>query len=115
MRTLLSIVTLTILAAGCDSITGASNIEYRVSGNAGRASITYQSSDGGTSQTTNSTLPWSYSWKAAKDDFLYVSAQNSNATGCVTAEIYRKSELLDVATSCGAFVIATASGTNNSK
>lgn len=102
----------TIAFAGCNAITGASNIEYRVSGSAARASLTYESAGGGTSQESNRTLPWSHSFRAERDAFLYVSAQNSGQTGCVTAEIYKNGDRLESATSCGAFVIATASGTN---
>lgn len=96
---------------GGNPLTGSSNIEYRVSGTLTgmRGSITYQSSSGGTSQTSDSTLPWSYSLTAHKDDFLYVSVQNSGRDGCVRAEIYRGDKILDSGFSCGAFVIATAS------
>jgi hypothetical protein len=108
------ILTLGLLAlalSACNSLTGVSNIEYRVSG-AARASITYQNSSGSTSQIADRTLPWSYSLTAQRGDFLYVSAQNSGSTGCVRAEIYKGSVLFESGFSCGAFVIATASGTN---
>lgn len=111
LTTILLAVVVTI-GAGCDSLTGASDIEYRVRGTAARASITYQSSAGGTSQTTDSLLPWSYTYKADRDAFLYVSAQNSGQTGCVVAEIIRKGSTLESVQSCGAFAIATASGNN---
>jgi hypothetical protein len=50
---------LALTLAGCNTLTGSSNIEYGVSGGAARASITYQNSSGGTSQTSDSILPWS--------------------------------------------------------
>ena len=93
---------------GGNPLTGSS-IEYRVSGTAVRGSITYQNSSGGSSQTSDTVLPWSYSLTASRDDFLYVSVQNSAREGCVRAEIYRGDRVLESGFSCGAFVIATAS------
>lgn len=112
MNSRLLLLTLALALAGCKSITGASNVEYRVSGTAVRAAVTYQNSDGGTSQVGDTILPWSSTFTADKGDFLYVSAQNSGSTGCVRAEIFKKGELLESGFSCGAFVIASASGTN---
>jgi len=83
-------------------------ITYRVSGTARRAAMTYQTGPGSTQQT-ESTLPWSSNLQAHPRDFLYISAQNQDDSGCVEVRIQRGSETLKQAQSCGAYVIATAS------
>ncbi|MGE0363051.1 MAG: hypothetical protein AB7R67_20225 [Vicinamibacterales bacterium] len=99
--------------ASCDTITGASNIEYRIGGGAARVSVTYQSSSDGTSQAASVTPPWSYSWKAKRGDFLYVSAQVIQGNGTVIVSIYKDGDLVDSAQGTGFGAIATASGTND--
>lgn len=101
---------LALTFSGCQSITGASDIMYEVTGT-GRASITY-SEDDSTNQSNDVTLPWTHSFRASRGEFLYVSAQRDGGAGCVFARIYKKGEVLESGTGCGAFAIATASGTN---
>lgn len=109
MRLLALTLLTTLLASGCDSITGASNIEYRVSGTATRVSLTYET-EGGTSQVASVALPWSYSRRATKGDFLYISAQIVQGTGTVTTSIYKGSDLFKTSSSSGFASIASASG-----
>ncbi len=116
MRTRLLVIALSIATfSGCGSgknpLTGSGTVVYRVTGTAARADLTYENASGGTSQTANATLPWSYNRPSKTGDFLYISAQNAGSTGCVTVEIVGGGNTLETSTSCGAFVIATASRT----
>lgn len=101
--------------SGCTELKNAlspsRDVTYHVTGS-GPVSITYNSSDGTTSQRSNQALPWnSFMSGAMKDQFAYVSAQRGSGSGCITAEIKVDNKTFETATSCGAFVIATASGT----
>jgi len=99
--------------AGCwpggTSPSGGS-VTYIVNGTAGRASMTYATAGGGTAQQSDRFLPWTYDFTAQSADFLYISAQNSNSSGCVTVKILKGSTNVKETQSCGAYVIATASG-----
>jgi len=53
---ILLILTVSLSVLGCDAITGASNIDYRVSGSATRVSLTYEA-EGGTQQISSQTVP----------------------------------------------------------
>lgn len=109
-----AVLILALACSGCESITGASDIVYEVSialGSGSASLITYSEGDA-TLQRSNVTLPWSYAYRASRGDHLYVSAQNANSSGCIRVAIRRRGELFDSAQSCGAFVIATVSGTN---
>ena len=86
------------------------DIKYEVTGSAPSVSLTYENSSGGTSQTTGTPLPWTYTFSGKPGDFLYVSAQNDGASGSVTATIYENGSVVQTSTSSGAYVIATASG-----
>ena len=85
-------------------------VEYRVTGTALTVDLTIENEDGGTSQYSDQSLPWSYSYTGRTDNFVYVSAQNQGATGTVTATIYIDGDVFKTSTSSGAYVIATASG-----
>jgi len=96
---------------GCDTLTGTSNIEYRVTGfNIQRVSLTYESEGGGTAQISNSTVPWSYAFKAKEGDFLYISAQIVEGTGSVTVSILDGGDMWKTTSSSGFASIATVSG-----
>jgi len=88
------------------------DVEYSVTTSAApRVSlITYAGSGGSTLQTSNASTPWSYTFSASSGAFLYVSAQNDNFNTCVTVSITIRGSLLKTGTSCGAFTIATVSG-----
>jgi hypothetical protein len=101
-----------LLSVGCDSISGASDIRYSVTGpNTTRVSLTYESGSG-TSQNSSAAVPWSYSFKAEKDEFLYVSAQIVQGTGPITVTIYDEENVVSTQVATGFAAIATASGSN---
>lgn len=87
-------------------------VEYRVSGVAEAYLITIEGASGTTLQFSDVQLPWSYEiFSINRGGFVYVSAQNAKRKGCITVQIYKDGQLYRNATSCGAYVIATASGT----
>jgi hypothetical protein len=108
-------VALCPLLTGCGLISsltgpGDSDIEYRVSGTAIKASVRYET-ESGTSENSSVTLPWTFTRQAESDDLLYISAQITEGDGTVTAAIYKSGKLINSATSTGVGAIATASGT----
>lgn len=75
------------------------------------AGLTYANCTAGTSQQGDATLPWSFTCSSIPaGQFLYISAQNNRNAGCVKTQIYKRGVLYKESESCGAFVIATASG-----
>lgn len=89
-------------------------LEYRVSGTGAAisAGLTYANCSAGTSQSSDASLPWSFTCSSIPSgQFLYISAQNNRNSGCVKSQIYKRGVLYKESESCGAFVIATASGT----
>lgn len=109
MRLLLLAMSLLCLSA-CDTITGQSNITYEVTGTATRVSLTYEVEGGGTSQIASAAVPWTHSFKAKRDDFLYVSAQIIEGDGSITVTIRKGTSSWKSASSSGFASIATASG-----
>lgn len=97
--------------SGKNPITGSGTVVYRVTGSGLHADLTYSVPPDATSQLSNVALPWTANFPAHSGDFLYISAQNTGSAGCVHVEIVSGSKTLNDATSCGAFVIATASAT----
>lgn len=110
-RFALLLVLSALLWSGCDSLSGASNIEYAVTGTATKVSLTYGLSGGGTEQIASTTVPWSYPFRGKKGDFLYLSAQIVEGTGTVVVTIKKNGETFKTATSSGFASVATASGT----
>jgi hypothetical protein len=122
MKKILVIVVLIIsLLIGCPSVTEdqydvpvvkRTEVEYRVTCSAAPylVDITIENEDGGVSQFSDVVAPWSYSFTASKNDFVYVSAQNQQSSGTITASIYTDGNLFKTSTSSGAYVIATAYG-----
>ena len=86
-------------------------VQYLVTGSSSRASMTYATAGSGTAQQSDRAIPWSFSTTMAPGDFAYISAQNSGQTGCVSVEIRVRGDYFKSTQSCGAYVIATASGT----
>jgi hypothetical protein len=83
-------------------------IKYVVSGTANSALITYNTSSGGTGQTTRS-LPYELSYKNFGDDWVYLSAQGEDGYGYVIVEIFVEDNL-KYTSQAGGFNIATVSG-----
>lgn len=86
-------------------------IIYTISGTAPSVDITMSNAGGGTEQFSGVSIPWSRTFGAKKDDFLYISAQNNGDAGSVSVEIFVNGSKIKSAFSSGAYVIATASGT----
>lgn len=74
------------------------------------ADVTYAGAGGSTLQNSDVPSGWVYTWRGCPGDFVYVSAQNGCDHGGVTARILFKGDLFKTASSSGAFVIATSSG-----
>lgn len=86
------------------------NVEYAVTGIATtEASLTYSNNQGGTEQQTV-TLPWSKTMPMIKGQHFYLSAQNSESTGTIYAQISVDGKLVKLSESSGAYTIATAHG-----
>lgn len=66
-------------------------VRYTVLGTADRASITYVSGKGESSQIANAILPWVEIVYLAKGDFVSLSAQNAGEEGSVEVDIDYKS------------------------
>ena len=76
--------------------------------------ITITNEDSGTSKFDAAATPWTYTFEidpTANGKFsVYLSAQNDQNRGTVTATIYVDGSQFKTSTSTGAYVIATASG-----
>lgn len=96
--------------AASSSVSSTVSVEYRVSGTAGKASVTYSNESGGTEQRQDVTLPWSHFFQKDGRKFLYLSAQNSGSDGSVSVEILVDGVVFKHSESSGAYVIASASG-----
>ena len=84
-------------------------VEYSVAGSASSASLTYQNESGGTDQKQVS-LPWKYSFTGSPGDFLYLSAQNQESYGTVTAKIKLNGNTVQSAETNDEYGIASVSG-----
>lgn len=75
-------------------------------------SLTYQNASGNTEQQELRTERgiWTYVFKAAPGDFLYLSVQNGQDSGSVSCRIEIDGEVAESADSTGGFVIASCSG-----
>lgn len=97
------------LLASCDVFTPRS-VSYRITGTAPSVDVTLETMSGGTEQHSAVALPVTYSMgTASSGTFLYVSAQNTGASGSVTVEILVNDSVRKTSTSDGAYVIASAS------
>lgn len=89
---------------------GLVEVVYSVTGSAGSVSITQRNAGGGTEQY-DSSLPLSRSFWIRPGSFLYISAQNNGDSGDVSCAVTRSGRTVQTASSSGAYVIATCSGT----
>ena len=99
-----------LLIVGCDFMFQPDEGTYSISGTAATVDITLNNATGGTEQYSDVSLPWEKHYDDFTDWFLYISAQNQGSSGTVTVKVYHNGNLVDSATSSGAYVIATASG-----
>ncbi len=108
-----------LVFAGCSSSTpmpstpiySGPTVEYEITGTARLVDVTLSNATGGTEQYGNVHVPCTYSFDSFPNYFLYISAQNQTGGGSVVVSIYIKGNLYKTASSSGAYVIATASGT----
>ena len=103
--TLLTIIS-TLLLSSCQK---DENNEVIYTVNCGSCDLTYSNATEDTEQRTVSG-GWSYKFDAKRDQFLYISAQNNASSGSVSVSINARGKTIDSASSSGAYVIATASG-----
>ena len=112
----LLIIILSLSFFSCDSPTESKeklfSVKYEISGSVNKVFITIENENGGTSQFSAISVPWTYTFSSRKPKgtFVYVSAQNQGETGTVTVTIYRDGTVFKTSSSTGAYVIATASG-----
>jgi hypothetical protein len=88
-------------------------IKYSVTGSASHASLTYENATGGTEQIDGARVPWQLEFTIPRGQrsFLYISAQNQDNSGSsIVCEIWVDGVPVKSATSSGAYVIATCSG-----
>ena len=84
-------------------------VTYKVFGKgASKASLTLETPDGTSQQDVH--LPWQQSYTFAPGSFVYLSAQNQSDSGCITAQIVVEGKTWKEVESCGAYVIASVSG-----
>ena len=74
-------------------------------------SITMAGREGTTQQFSNVRDGWEYSFMGSPGQFLYLSVQNQCEHGSVSAIIMADGRIVNQASSTGAYVIASASGT----
>lgn len=82
-------------------------IRYEV--HCGTCDLTYSNSSENTEQRSMSGF-WSYDFSGTSGQFVYISAQNNANSGTVSVQILRNGGVMKSASSSGAYVIATASG-----
>lgn len=114
MKYLLSLLIAFFLLVNCGSNPFGStmcDVKYKVTGTAATVDVTIENEDGGCSQFSDVSVPWTYSFEREEGEFVYVSAQNCGNSGSVTVTIYKDGDTFKTSTSSGAYVIATASGT----
>lgn len=100
-----------LIFVGCNDTTTSSVVKYEITGTATSVSVTLQNATGGTEQYTSVSVPHTYTFNDYTDWYLYIAAQNEGESGSVTVKILVDGEVIDTATSSGAYVIASASGT----
>ncbi|MEA3317371.1 MAG: hypothetical protein U9R54_05395 [Bacteroidota bacterium] len=93
-----------------DELSTSGTVKYEVTCSPSGFDITYENSSGNTEQKTITSGSWATSFTGNQGDFVYVSAQADNENANITAKIYYKGDIIEQASSSGAYVIATASG-----
>lgn len=99
-----------VTTLSAEAARGLVEVVYSVTGSAGSVSITQRNVGGGTEQY-DSSLPLSRSFWIRPGSFLYISAQNNGDSGDVRCNITSNGRTVQSASSSGAYVIATCSGT----
>ena len=82
-------------------------VVYRISGSARSVDLTYQNASASSEQARSKPVPWNMTFSAHPGEFLYVSAQNNDASGTVKCELLVNGTVVKSAESNGAYTIAT--------
>ena len=102
-------VVLLSVGGACDTPDSPAQVEYKITGTASQVDVTLTNATGGTEQYGDVFVPHTYTFHNYTHWFLYISAQNQGGSGSVIVTIYLNGEVVNTATSSGAYVIATAS------
>ncbi|MCK5037292.1 MAG: hypothetical protein KAS73_15450 [Candidatus Sabulitectum sp.] len=111
MKVFFSVLFLFFFAACTNPFDTSIEIRYEVIGSAESVSITYENGGGGVSQVTNVGLPWSHTLSVDPGDYVYLHAHNLGESGSITVTIYQNGDVFKRASSAGAYVIVSVSGT----
>jgi hypothetical protein len=99
---------------GTSSLPAAGNpnvaVVYEVTGNTRSVSVTLSNAGGNTEQYSHYRVPFRLSYQMKHGEFAYLSAQNDEESGDITATIYTDGTVFKTSSSHGAYVIASASG-----
>jgi hypothetical protein len=85
-------------------------VTYVVSGDSNQADVTYENSNGDTSQEAGVSLPWEFGFATTPGAFVYISAQRGGSPGDITCSIEIDGQVAETNTSNGPYTICTASG-----
>jgi hypothetical protein len=101
------------LSTSCDMLEPSGHVRYEVTGTAARVNVGYENANGGTSENTNVSLPWSHEWSGAKSgDFLWVWAEiASPGGGSITVTIRKNGGVLKSETVSGPGASVDVAGT----
>lgn len=83
---------------------------YTATCNSGVMDITIENENGGVSQFSDVSSPWTYAFTSEIYKFVYISAQNQQSSGTITTEIKVNGIVWKNGISSGAYVISTSSG-----
>lgn len=107
---------LVLFLAGCSTYIEpdlSRKVVYTAICSTGTMDITIENENGGTSQYSDVSSPWTYSFTSKSGKFVYVSAQNNQSSGSVVTDITVDGNIFKHGSSSGAYVISTSSGTLN--
>jgi hypothetical protein len=111
MKTIALFLLVTITLSCSNPFDTSVEVRYEVSGTAQSVDITYENNNGGISQLTGIPLPWSITFSGDPGDYVYLAATNRGETGSITVTIHRNGKVFKRASSEGAYVTASVSGT----
>ncbi len=110
MKLLLFALSLFLILSCSNPFDTSIDVKYEIAGSAERVNITYENGDGGISQLGNVALPWSHTFSAEPNEYVYLYAQSMSESGSITVTIYSNGDVFKRATSEGEYVIASVSG-----
>jgi len=111
MKTIFAVILIGMAVSCSNPFDTSIDVRYEVIGTAESVDITYENLNGGISQVTGLPLPWSITITGNSGDYVYLSAHNTGDSGSLTVTIYDNGDVFKRATSEGAHVTASVSGT----